>query len=417
MSSFTRNPEIPDWLASLGKDFDPAPQHYYHFAIWAKVAFLTEKYRKNTTVYEGGAGGFVEAKTVEAFEKEIKKLCAEMNLAFTNNLGEKLEVPPEDEDDGLDEDTPYDPIRGDSSGTWYLWDKDTLVNVTFYAEDQSTVSVFSTDQARVKSVTEAFSKCFVKRSERRGRVHLLEAGCDGIQINELGKGGQKFCPENYEEDVASSFEFIAEQLTHKDPVGRLFILDGPPGTGKTYFVKGLLDAVENAVFLLVPSHQIGKLSDPSFSPAIRLLSQREKAPIILILEDADQALLPRHVTNMSTISDLLNYADGIVGTIVDIRILATTNAKNMEIEPALKRKRRLGKRIHVGGLSVRKVKEIYARLIAGQDVVREVELPTEDGKLTLAEVYNLADVALGKVEPDKEEETKEVQTAGFHNQI
>lgn len=397
---------LPVWIKTLGDDFDAAPHHYFHFSVWAKVSFMKHCYQRNQPVFESTTSGFVEQSTVEVFEKQIEGLCKEMNLAFTTNLGEKLQVPDETPV-GEEIGEAVVPTSEDSSTfVWYLWDEKTLVNVNFNPEEESLITVYSTEQERIKTIKAKFSNLFVRRSERRGRVHLLEAGCEGIRITELGKGGQPFCKENYENEVVKDFDFIAEQLTAKAPVGRLFILDGPPGTGKTYFIKGLLEAVTNAVFLLVPSRQIERLSDPSFSPAIRRLHQIEQVPIILILEDADHALLPRDVLNMSVISDLLNYADGIVGNIIDLRILATTNAKNMDIEPALKRKRRLGKRIHIGRLTANKAREVFARLIAGETTQREVAIPNKDGALTLAEVYNLADIALGKVEPDKEDVRK-----------
>jgi hypothetical protein len=50
---------------------------------------------------------------------------------------------------------------------------------------------------------------------------------------------------------------------------------------------------------------------------------------------------------MSKISSLLNLSDGLVGATFDIRILATTNARQVEIDPAILRPGRLCRRIEV----------------------------------------------------------------------
>jgi hypothetical protein len=57
----------------------------------------------------------------------------------------------------------------------------------------------------------------------------------------------------------------------------------------------------------------------------------QNCPILFIIEDADDCLVPRGSGNVSTISSLLNYTDGIFGSMLDLRIIATTNAEKMEI--------------------------------------------------------------------------------------
>ncbi len=48
---------------------------------------------------------------------------------------------------------------------------------------------------------------------------------------------------------------------------------------------------------------------------------------MLIVEDADECLVQRGSDNMSTIASVLNISDGILGSILDVRVLATTNAE------------------------------------------------------------------------------------------
>jgi len=369
MSSTSKT--APTWIRKVGHEFDPGMDVWRHVTGWAKTALLTAALQRNRTVFEVGKRGCIEGEDFDNLRALLDKYSKEMTLGRTDCL-----------------DTSFDEAKKGTTFQWTFWDEETYFHICLDIEDESSMEGCSVDASRLKKIYAEFLPLFQKRSARTGRVHLLEAGPDGIAISELGKGGEPFLRENYDTQVVEDFDYVLGELTEEKPSGRLFILDGPPGTGKTFFVRGLLDATKDAVFLLVPSRQIQSLSDPSFMPVIRHLHEKEDVPIILILEDADDALLPRDVTNMSTISDLLNFADGIIGSIVDMRILATTNAKNMQIEPALKRKRRLGRAVSIGKLSGSKAEEVFNRLKNEKSVASP---SFSDNKYTLAEVYALAD--------------------------
>jgi SpoVK/Ycf46/Vps4 family AAA+-type ATPase len=92
------------------------------------------------------------------------------------------------------------------------------------------------------------------------------------------------------------------------------------------------------------------------------------------------------MANMTVIGDLLNYADGIIGSIIDFRIIATTNAKEVEIEEALMRPGRLSKHVHIGYLSFEEANNIYIRLIDADENAPRLD----SGKYTLADVYAAA---------------------------
>lgn len=231
---------------------------------------------------------------------------------------------------------------------------------------------------------------FKKKSQRKGRVCALLKGVDGVTVSDLGIAGSGIIEENYAPAVIEDYKFLIKDLASKTPKGRLVILNGKPGGGKSYFVRGLIDAVEHSIFLIVPSSLIGHLSDPSFMPAMLSLQEDEKAPIILVLEDADASLLPRGSDNMSTISDMLNFADGIVGNIIDLRIIATTNAKKMEIEPALLRKGRLSKNISIEALAPEQLKKIFCRITEQAELSPENTPKELNSPMMLSDVYDLA---------------------------
>src|SRR5690606_30039505 len=113
-----------------------------------------------------------------------------------------------------------------------------------------------------------------------------------------------------------------------------------------------------------------------------------KSSIVLLIEDADACLAPRASDNISSISSLLNCADGILGSMLDIKIVATTNQDRLEFDSALVRPGRLSRHITVGELSAEKATEVYSRL-TGNDNFKYTE------SKILADVYIESDLATG----------------------
>src|SRR6202020_1235269 len=104
-------------------------------------------------------------------------------------------------------------------------------------------------------------------------------------------------------------------------------------------------------------------------------------PVVLIVEDADDCLVPRGTDNMSQIAALLNLSDGLVGSAFDIRRLATTTAKVTEVDSAILRPGRLCRRIEVPPLQPDHATDILRGLLGAEPrvVFRK--------PVTLAEVY------------------------------
>lgn len=205
-----------------------------------------------------------------------------------------------------------------------------------------------------------------------------------------------FNVENYEPLVVEGYERIKADLESAKPRGRIALLDGPPGTGKSRLVQGLI-LNTNARFVFVSPQDVVATSSPQFLSALINFNDNEDyimdvdktrkyRPIVFIIEDADDLVAKRGVDNMSSISAVLNLGDGILGQLLDIRMIMTTNAKKTELDDAITRPGRLSANIGVGPLSVEKANQVFARLQEEAGV--EVTGPVFDTPKTLAEVYS-----------------------------
>jgi hypothetical protein len=214
-----------------------------------------------------------------------------------------------------------------------------------------------------------------------GRLALSSIGDAGIPLNKI----------NYTDKVNADYEYIIQDLKSKSPSGRIVIFDGEPGTGKTHIIRSLLLNVTGAMFVLVSPDMVSSLSGPELLPL--LLTQKQSlaltGPIILLLEDADKCLVTRQSDNMNSIQSLLNLGDGILGSLLDLRIIATTNAKKIEIEPAILRPGRLSKRVEVNALDAVAACKIYKHLLPKSEVDLDLKFPAF-AKFSLAHIYFVA---------------------------
>ena len=223
----------------------------------------------------------------------------------------------------------------------------------------------------------------------RGQVYALAKSMGRISITALGTAGIPLERANYSKKVLTEYDYIVKDLNSSTPSGRISIFNGPPGTGKTYLVRSLLMDAPDATFVLIPPQMLSSLSGPELVPTLLSLKSNYGTvdnPTVLVLEDADQCLATRKAENMDLISSLLNLGDGVFGSIFDIRIVATTNSKTVEIDPAVLRPGRLSKHIEVGSLSKIEAQKSLLKIFNGD----KAATPKVTKGMSLATVYQLA---------------------------
>lgn len=236
--------------------------------------------------------------------------------------------------------------------------------------------------------------------EDHDSIYALQVTPRGAGFRVIGPAARELRRINYEQDVLADFDYIVKELDSTDPGGRLVVMLGKPGGGKTFLTRGIMAAARKPRYVLVNAHDVKKMTGPSILPALMEFTDEAAfgRPICFVIEDADECLVPRSSEdgNLSLISSLLNVTDGIMGSAFDIRVIASSNAEKVTLDDALVRSCRLCRRperidlrasTHIGPLSKIKAAEIFASLF---EVGAKGPAVTIAGKMMLSDVYELA---------------------------
>jgi Cdc6-like AAA superfamily ATPase len=178
--------------------------------------------------------------------------------------------------------------------------------------------------------------------------------------------------QNYNDDFSAVHNKIFEKLQEDKSKG-LVLLHGKPGTGKTTYIRHLIQNCKKRKIYL-PSDLSHELSLPNFIPFLQ-----NHVNSILIIEDAENIIQQRHGGGSGAIANLLNLTDGLLSDVLNIQIVCTFNTSISKIDSALLRKGRLIASYGFEELSIEKSKQ----LVNENELNFEVTQP-----MTLAEIFN-----------------------------
>ena len=177
---------------------------------------------------------------------------------------------------------------------------------------------------------------------------------------------------HYNDDLAPAHETILRRLQQPEEKG-IVILHGPPGTGKTSYIRHLCGLTDKPK-LFIPPNLAARIADPEF---INLLHDNTNS--ILLIEDAEELLSKRDGPGGNAVSNLLNLSDGLLSDGFHIQIVCTFNAELARIDKALLRKGRL-----IASYRFEPLEQTKAQALATS--LGQTEPVTE--ATTLADLYN-----------------------------
>ncbi|MFD9718298.1 DUF5925 domain-containing protein [Streptomyces sp. NPDC059076] len=159
---------------------------------------------------------------------------------------------------------------------------------------------------------------------------------------------------NYTAPVADAMDRLMK-VTPEDISGRLLLLHGPPGTGKTSVLRTLarswrdwcqVDCVLDPERLFT---DVGYLMDIAIGEDEGTAKSRWR---LLLLEDCDELIRgeAKHTAGQA-LSRLLNLTDGLLGQGRNVLVGVTTNEDLERLHPAVVRPGRCLARIEIGALT------------------------------------------------------------------
>ena len=215
------------------------------------------------------------------------------------------------------------------------------------------------------------------------KQNISEKKLDGFDVNK-----------QYNNDFAKEDSKIEKFINDQDRSG-LVILHGEKGTGKTTYIRHLINMHPERKFVFVPSGLITLLGDPSFGSFLLSLNNT-----VIILEDCENAIRDRKTSLMgssSAVSLLLNMTDGLLSDDLGIKFICTFNEDTKNIDSALMRKGRLISKYEFKPLSAEKanilLEELYKKTTEDWTDDEKMMHPMyhTDKALTLADIFNFAD--------------------------
>ena len=359
------------------------------------MEFLKDSFDKGLVqqITFSGFTRYPKAKSAKFFKYLKEKYGFEVNHVIRGDgkINEHYEI--EEQYTGLRGAIPRGLVKTFSSASYNIIRDDCFLNYSCKAKEEKIASVYcniitSRNEEFIDDIAKMFNSLFLKKRPDNEGIFLLQQTQSGMDWSQIPKSASKFIPENYTELICKQRQSVINNLKSKDPDGRIILLEGNPGSGKTFFIRSLLKTLTSPTYVYLPPDMVANCAQPSFIPVLKDFSREGKGPIVFIVEDGDSCIVRRSGDNMSAVSSLLNITDGIIGSSFDIRVLITTNATIEDIDEAILRPGRLCERLEFKGLEKEHAASILNRICNAKSPTQEIidNMLNSPNGLTLASV-------------------------------
>lgn len=241
---------------------------------------------------------------------------------------------------------------------------------------------------------EKLTESFKLKPVKKGQINIVVNNqTEGLHLKEFKiKNNPVDVGLNYGATFQEVHDIIYSRLNGKENSKGLVLLYGDPGTGKTSYIRHLINSIEDKKVIYLTPDLANMISDPSF---VTFLMDHPNS--ILVIEDGESILRSRKSGANQSVANLLNLADGLLSDALNMQIVCTFNCDIGDVDSALLRKGRL-----IAKHCFNKLEQADA-----QKVSDALGFKTEiSDSMSLADIYN-------QNEKSFKEDSKEGKPIGF----
>lgn len=178
-------------------------------------------------------------------------------------------------------------------------------------------------------------------------VEVITMNAMGLEVRDVEIQGSKMSDADmalhYGADFPEFNKVLLDEMGEKNK--GVVLLHGPPGNGKTYYIRHLVSALrgKGKRIIIVPKHVLAEMESPQFNDFMIDEFSESNTKAVFVIEDAESVLRARDSggDGRAVVSTILNLSDGLLNDVFRVQLICTFNTALENIDEALLRKGRL----------------------------------------------------------------------------
>lgn len=258
-----------------------------------------------------------------------------------------------------------------------------LINDKILVADE--VKIFYPVDFDITKIVSRLNDCEFEADQELPKIEMIVSRPNGLYTQQVTLDYKDHSTDlslNYGQELVEFDEILFPKLEEKSK--GIVMLHGEPGTGKTHYIRRLLERLSKTKkrIILIPKYVLSSLESPDFNQF--MLTNFVNQKTIFIIEDSESVIAKRTDDGggrSHLVSTILNITDGILNDIFNIQVILTFNTELENIDEALLRKGRLIAKYKFEALNRENSEKLAASL--------GVTLPENKDTFTLADIYAL----------------------------